>query len=288
MKNQDNLYRFLFENLGVRGEWVQLNQSWQSAKRHQTATETVQNQLGQALAAVALLSATIKFKGSMILQAQGEGPIKTLVAQTTEERKIRGLVRGKKPIKEDSLADLFGQGRLVITIETEIGAPYQGIVPLSGKNLASAIETYFDQSEQLKTRLWLFADQNRAAGLLIQELPGKNNNDDWERLTVLADTITEAEMLNLDCEQILHRLFHQEQVRLFPAEPIEFACSCSRGKIENTLRTLGRTELEQIVEEQGKIEVNCEFCGEQYVFDPIDVENVLRQDSTMPSPETRH
>ncbi|MGR9036161.1 MAG: Hsp33 family molecular chaperone HslO, partial [Gammaproteobacteria bacterium] len=182
MQDQDVLRRFIFEELGVRGEWVRLENSWQAAKRYQKGSPVVEQQLGQALAAVAMLSATIKFNGSMILQAQGDGPFRTLVAQSTQDRKIRGLVRSLETVEAGPLESMFGKGRLVLTINSGNSEPYQGIVPLQGKDLAAALETYFMQSEQLKTRLWLFADDRRAAGLMIQELPAqKSYRSDWER-----------------------------------------------------------------------------------------------------------
>lgn len=289
MIEQDLLRRFLFEELGVRGEWVKLTSSWQTAKHHQRGSEIVQQQLGQALAAVVMLSAIVKFKGSMILQAQGNGAIKTLVAQATDQRKIRGLIRGKENVIDGSLESIFGQGRLVLTIESENGKPYQGIVPLHGSNLAAALQVYFEQSEQLKTRLWLFANATHAVGLLLQELPTQGDHrTDWEHIEILANTVTEQELFELDCEQLLYRLFHQEKVRLFDAEPIEFSCACSRSNIEKTLFAMGRTELEDILKERDNIEVNCEFCSEQYHFDKVDVEKILSQNAPVNDAETRH
>ncbi len=289
MIEQDLLRRFLFEELGVRGEWVKLTTSWQAAKLHQSGSENVQRQLGQALAAVVMLSATVKFKGSMILQAQGDGDIKTLVAQATDQRKIRGLIRGKEKVATGSLETMYGQGQLVLTIESQNGHPYQGIVPLQGSNLAAALQTYFEQSEQLKPRLWLFANATHAVGLLLQELPTQESYQaDWEHIEILANTVTEQELFELDCEQLLYRLFNQEKVRLFDAEPVEFSCACSRPNIERTLFAMGRTELEDILKERDIIEVNCEFCSKQYRFDKIDVENILSQKRTVIDSETLH
>jgi molecular chaperone Hsp33 len=289
MIKQDFLQRFLFTELGVRGEWVKLGDSWQAAKQHQQGSEVVQQLLGQALAAVALLSATVKFKGSMILQAQGEGDIKTLVAQSTHDRKIRGLVRSQPDVAEGRLEDLFGNGRLVLTIEMADSDPYQGIVALAGENLAAALENYFTQSEQLKTRLWLFANDTHAAGLLLQELPAQPHfQADWEHIEILASTVTGPELLTLDCEAMLYRLFNQEKLRLFDAEPVEFQCACSQGRIERTLRALGRAELHDMLCEQQRIEVVCEFCGAQYVFDNVDVEGFLAQETPGAPSATHH
>ncbi len=156
-------------------------------------------------------------------------------------------------------------------------------------NLAAALQTYFEQSEQLRTRLWLFANETHAVGLLLQELPAQESYvADWERIEILANTVTEQELLELDCEHILYRLFNEEKVRVFDAEPVEFKCACSRSKIEEALRALGRTELENILQERGNIEVNCEFCSERYNFDKVDVENMLSQESMANDSETRH
>ncbi len=251
MIEQDILRRFLFEDLGVRGEWVNLTASWQEAKAHQQNNTVTQSLLGQALVAVVMLSATIKFKGSLILQAQGDGDIKTLVAQASDERKIRGLVSATADVTAGSLETMFGQGRLVLTVDAGGATPYQGIVPLQGENLATALESYFVQSEQLNTRLWLFADEHHAAGLLLQELPAHDDNKtDWQHLEILANTLTEQELLTLDCETLLYRLFHQEKVRLFEAETVAFECSCSAQRIGRTLRAMGKQELDSILQER--------------------------------------
>lgn len=279
MTEQDFLRRFLFEELGVRGEWVNLTTSWQAAKQHQQGSAVVQQLLGQALAAVVMLSAIIKFKGSMILQAQGNGNVKTLVAQATDERKIRGLVRSSGDVETGSLESLFGEGRLVLTVDVGGNMPYQGIVPLQGRDLATALETYFVQSEQLNTRLWLFANEHQAAGLLLQELPAQNTDKlDWQHIEMLANTVTEHELLTLDCETLLYRLFHEEKVRLFDAEPVVFECACSRQRIERTLRAMGTKELDSMLQERDTIEVICEFCSAHYAFDRVDITALQHED----------
>ncbi|MEC4749920.1 Hsp33 family molecular chaperone HslO [Methylomicrobium sp. Wu6] len=286
---EDSLRRFIFEEFGVRGEWVKLTDSWQSARQNQHGNMTVLENLGQALAAAALLSATIKFNGSIIMQAQGDGAFRTLVAQSTHDRKIRGQVRCAGEVEQGPLEAMFGQGRLVLTIRPDNSDPYQGIVPLKGDNLAAALQTYFIQSEQLDTRLWLFANDKVAAGLLLQELPThKDFKFAWERIVTLADTLTKTELLNLDCEALLHRLFHEEKVRLFDTEPVQFECACSTQKIEYALRSLGEQELEHILEEKGAVEVGCEFCNKQYRFDRIDVQKLLTGDLSPYQADTRH
>lgn len=289
MKEQDCLRRFLFEELGVRGEWVRLQTSWQQSKQYQQLSEGVQEKLGEAMASAVLLSATIKFEGAMILQAEGRGGLKALVAQATHDRKIRGLARGDKQITAGSLAEMMGEGRLVITVEPEEGEPYQGVVSLEGEALADVITRYFLQSEQLETRVWLFANETHAAGLFLQELPVQESYEaDWERISTLASTVTQEEMLTLGCEEMLYRLFNEEKVRLYEPEAIEFECGCSLQKIEKALITLGKDELNSILEEREKIEVDCEFCGEQYHFDKVDVDSLLSGQSLENRSETKH
>lgn len=280
MQEQDKVRRFLFEQHGIRGVWVKLVDSWQAAKQFQNQSEIALNQLGQALASVTMLSTTVKFNGSMILQAQSDGAISTLVAQASNDYKIRGVVKCAKTPVGNSLAELFGQGRLVLTIETGQGNPYQGIVPLQGDNLAAALQTYFEQSEQLKTRLWLFANSTHAAGLLLQELPSQEGQpNDWETIEILANTLTEQEMFDLDCHELLHRLFHEEDVRLFNSESVEFECSCSRQRVENAIRAMGEDKARAILDEQGIIDVTCEFCFEDYEFYEPDVDVIFNSEN---------
>ena len=258
---------------------MQIKDSFVQAKQHQVlVSSAVEAELGKALAAVALLSATIKFKGTMIMQLQGKGDLTALVAHADNEQHIRGLVRSNECVNGHTLREMVGEGgRLVLTVESEGGERYQGIVGVEADNLSQVLENYFQQSEQLATHIWLFANSERAAGLLLQELPGTDSTNklDWEHLYILANTITADEMLNLDCETLLHRLFHEEQVRLYEPDPVKFQCGCSNEKIATTLVALGRSELESILNDQGVITVDCQFCGAHYTFDSVDVERIL-------------
>ncbi|MGX2029159.1 Hsp33 family molecular chaperone HslO [Methylocaldum gracile] len=288
MSEFDSFQRFLFEDLGIRGELVRLDASWQAVLERHPYPPAVSSQLGQALAAVLLLSATIKFKGSLILQAQGHGPLNTLVAQATHQRTIRGLAHWRGEVTGETLSDIYGPGHLVLTVQNEDSEPYQGIVALEGDDLAGAIETYFSRSEQLATRLWLAADEQRAAGLLIQELPAKQRDrDDWMRVEYMADTVTEGELLNLPSQELLYRLFNEESVRLFDSEPISFRCGCSRERIESVLLTLGNHEVESILEQEDSVEVGCEFCNRRYHFDRVDIGGLFTNEIRLPSSPTR-
>ncbi len=285
MIHQDKFQRFIFEGLGVRGEVVSLDHSWQAVLATREYPAAVKFQLGQSLASVVLLTGTIKFNGSLILQVQATGPLTTLVAQATNGKSIRGLARWTDGVPTGPLSDVFGEGRMILTIESEQNEPYQGIVSLQGADLAGALETYFTESEQLRTGIWLAADQRRAVGLLIQELPSHSGQeDDWERVKILADTVTDKELLDLSGETLLYRLFNQEQVRLFEAEPIVFRCKCSSKRIENTLYALGRNEVDSILQERGVIDVDCEFCNRRYQFDSVDMGRVFAKSSVVKSP----
>ncbi len=271
----DQMYRFLFESLGVRGELVQLGASWRAVRDNQAYPDIVAGQLGEALAAVMLLSGTIKFQGSLILQIQARGPLRLLVAQATDQRTLRGLARWEgdnlEVVSGEGLAAIYGDGRLVITADAPTGERYQGIVPLDGGDLAEALEGYFAQSEQLPTRLWLACDGEHAAGLFLQRLPGESPDEDgWERVNALAATVREDELLTLSAQDLLHRLFHEELVRLFEPEPVAYRCGCSRERIVDALRGLGRHEVDDLLESEGEIRADCEFCGRHYVFDRVD------------------
>lgn len=272
----DQLHRFLFEQHAIRGELVQLRASWQSVQQAHPYPDSVASPLGQALAAAMLLSASIKHRGSLVMQISAGGPIRSLVAQATHQRTLRGLARWEREPTGNTLRSLFGEGQVLITVDSEKGERYQGIIPLQGDNLAQALEGYFGQSEQLPTRLWLAADRNHAAGLLLQQLPGSDaDSDAWNRLGLLSDTLEDEELLQLPAEQLLTRLFHEETLRLFDAEPCAFRCGCSRERIEQTLAAMGEAETRQIMEEQGEIRVDCEFCNRNYRFDAVDLETLF-------------
>jgi len=272
--DDDYLYRFVFEQFGVRGEFVCLGSSWLAVRERHDYPPLVEQQLGKALTSVLLLSGTIKFRGSLILQLQGDGRIQALVAQATEQRTLRGMARFDEVLKTQQEVpenELLGQARLVLTAEAPSGERYQGIVPVDGGDVASAVEGYFVRSEQLPTRLWLAADAGHAAGLFLQRLPQTHDDDEhWERVCMLADTIRDEELLNLDAQEVLRRLFHEEDLRLYEPEPVSFRCSCSRERVGETLASLGEGEVAQMLEEMGSIEVNCEFCAANYVFDTVD------------------
>lgn len=289
MQNSDTQQRFLFENSNVRGIFIHLGNSYQTALNRYEYPSLVAEQLGQALVASALLSATIKFDGSLIMQTQSNGLINMLVAQCNQKRHIRGLARWQSHLLPDRPHNPYGDGHMTITIDNKNDDRYQGIVDLAGGSLARAIENYFKQSEQIQTHIWLAADEQQAVGMLLQHLPGQEPDQDlWNRIETLGTTLTREEMLNLSTEEVLYRLFHEEEVRLFEDEPVSFRCSCSRDKVANMLRALGSDEVHDILKEEGKISVGCEFCNQQYEFDAVDAEELLASVAQTPTSTTKH
>jgi molecular chaperone Hsp33 len=290
-RDGDCLHRFVFERTNVRGELVHLDASWQAVLERQSYPRQVATLLGQAFAATALLSATIKMSGSLHFQLQGDGPVSLLLVQVGADRTLRGLAHWNA---DDELPEAFprlvGTARLSLTIDPgEGGERYQGVVAVEGASLADALENYFATSEQLATRMWLAANETRASGMLLQQLPRASDDADaWNRDVHLGDTVTEDELLELDARDLLFRLYHEEDVRLFDPEPFSFRCSCSRTRIETVLRGLGYDEVQSILAEQGRVRVNCEFCGQRYEFDAVDAESLFAAADQPEIPTTRH
>lgn len=291
MKNHDRIQRFLFEDEPIRGQLVSLDISWQTILERSDAKGYAREILGHALAAVSLLASTLKFDGNITLQIRGQGALHMLVAQATSERTLRGIIRQSHAIEDEtaSLAEIFQSDKIVITIDSGKGKPHQGIVPLSGHTLSEALGAYFEQSEQLQTHLWLAANDNNASGLLIQKLPGEPHDPDaWDRILKLSETVTDSELYGLASEELVYRLFHEEAVRVFQQHPVNFECSCSRDRTGSMLRSLGKPELEDILQTEGNIEITCEFCNEHYSFDAIDVEGLFSERFSENSSTTRH
>jgi len=300
MVDRDALRRFMFEHAPVRGEIVRLEESWRALLTRQDYPPAVRALLGEAMAASALLASTLKFDGLLTLQIQGEGALNLLVAQCANDLTVRGLAKWRGDDPRGTLAELTGGGRLAITIErSERRERYQGIVLADTGTLAACIEAYFAQSEQLPTRLWLAADGDVAAGMLLQQMPGDGGDDDgeqaaepqtpdavgpeaWRRAILLADTLSSEELLSVGSTELLRRLFHEEHVRLMDHRPVQFRCSCTRDRVESALRLLGRAELADLLSAEGQIEVRCEFCNKAYALDAVDMEQLLAVDVASP------
>lgn len=279
----DRLRRFLFENAALRGHWVRLSRSWLAAREHQDLPVPAMALLGESLAATALVAASLKFKGTLTMQLLGSGgAVKMLVAQATDQRTLRGVahVAGDAAGRGAGFHDQIDGGRMVVSVEQGEGvAPWQGIVPLDGDSLAECLGHYFEVSEQLPTALVLAADAGSAAGLLLQKLPapedqgeaaGADAQDLWEEVTALLATLGSEELLTVEPDALLRRLFGAHDLRLFEAESVHFACRCDRERVAGLLRGLGSAEVESILAEQGAVTVICEFCQKPYRFDKVD------------------
>ena len=291
MPVHDNLQRFIFENAPIRGEIVHLDATWQAVLERRQYPPRVREVLGELMAAAALLTSTLKFDGRLIMQIQGKGPVSLLVVECTSDRTMRAIAQWQGEIPDAPLAALVGDGRLAVTIDPLKGKErYQAIVALEGLTVAEAFENYFARSEQLATRLWLASDPQQAAGMLLQRLPDADPSDDdaWVRAVHLGSTITREELLALPVREIVHRLYHEEDIRLFSRTPVSFRCSCSRERVEAVLRMLGRDEIHSILDEQGSVSVDCEFCGSRYEFDRIDAEQLFAALHSAPATPTRH
>jgi molecular chaperone Hsp33 len=291
-KQPDTLQRFLFENAPVRGEFVHLEASWRSILERHDYPAPLLCIMGELAAAAVLLAATLKLRGSLVMQIQGRGPIKLLVVECTGDLQLRATAKWTGELA-GSMSDLLKEGLFVITLDPKDGKEiYQGIVEPKGDSISAMLENYMAQSEQLETRLWLTANGERAAGMLLQKLPeGKDLPDDeedaWERAGMLADTLSADELLNDPAPILVHRLYHEDDIRLFDAQPVTFHCSCSRRSVGQMLKLLGRDEIHSILAERGGVEVFCEFCNQRYEFDAIDAE-LMFVGAGLPASESRH
>jgi len=290
--SSDSLHRFLFEHAPLRGEIVRLDNVWQSVIERHNYPAVLRDLMGELCAAAVLLAATLKLKGAMVLQIHGKGAVKLLVVECSGDLELRATAKWEGDLSHGTLQDLVGDGRFVITLDPKDGnQAYQGIVALEGDSIAEILQNYMTRSEQLETRLWLAADGKRAAGMLLQKLPEREasrDEDAWGRATQLADTLKPEELLQLPAGELVHRLYHEEDIRLFDAQPVVFRCTCSRENVAQMLRMLGRAEVDAILAERDNIEVHCEFCNERYVFDRVDADAVLADVMAMSANKTLH
>ncbi|MFG6413767.1 Hsp33 family molecular chaperone HslO [Roseateles sp. DC23W] len=297
------LHKFLFDGLPVRGMLVRLTDEWRELlSRREPGQEyppELRDMLGEMSAAAVLMQANIKFNGALVLQVMGDGPVKLAVAEAQPDLAFRATAKCVGTVAPgaslEAMVNPRGQGRCVITLDPKDKfpgqQPYQGVVPLYGdhheplQKMSEVLEHYMLQSEQLDTKLVLAANGDIAAGLLIQRLPvegegnleGRRNEDDiglsdaFNRISILAATLTSEELLTLDADTVLRRLFWEETVTRFEPQVPRFACTCSRERVGQMLRGLGREEADSVLAERGDIEIGCDFCGRHYRFDAVDV-----------------
>jgi molecular chaperone Hsp33 len=288
----DSLRRFLFEHASIRGEIVRLDATWQSVIERHDYPPVLRDLMGELCAATVLLAATLKLHGSMVLQIHGKGAVKLLVVECSGDMELRATAKWEGDLSGRTLQELVGDGRFVITLDPKDGnQAYQGIVALEGESIAEILQNYMTRSEQLETRLWLAADGKHAAGMLLQKLPekgGLQDDDPWDRAVLIAGTLKPEELLNVPAEELVHLLYHEEDIRLFESQSVVFRCTCSRENVARMLRMLGREEVDSIIKERGDVEVHCEFCNQRYVFDRVDADAVFTDIMAISANKTLH
>lgn len=280
MAHQDQLHRYLFENYAVRGELVTVSNTWQQMLENHDYPLPVKTLLGELLVATSLLTATLKFAGDITVQLQGDGPMSLAVINGNNRQQMRGVARVQGEIPENAdLKTLVGNGYLVITITPEEGERYQGVVGLEGDTLAACLEDYFLRSEQLPTRLFIRTGEVEgklaAGGMLLQVLPAQETQaNDFEHLAVLTETVKAEELLALSAEDVLWRLYHEEEVTLYDPQDVVFKCTCSRERCADALKTLPDEEVDSIIAEEGEVDMHCDYCGNHYVFNAMDIAEI--------------
>ncbi|MCB5163063.1 Hsp33 family molecular chaperone HslO [Marinomonas algarum] len=269
----NEIQRFSFDSSNVRGERVLLNKAYQEIIKRKDYPLVLEKLLGEFVAAIALLRDIVKIDGVLTIQAKGNGFLSTLMTECDEHQNLRGIAQwDDSQVVPDviSLKEALKGGYLAITIQPRNGQRYQGIVELVGDTLSECLEQYFSQSEQLPSRVWLAANGAQCGGLFLQRLPDEqakaNDEDAWERLTHLASTVKEEELLGLETGELLHRLYHEEEIRLYEAKSMQFGCSCSRQRTLDAIMSLGSEEIREVLIEQGSVKVDCQFCAEEYEF----------------------
>jgi molecular chaperone Hsp33 len=287
----DRVRRFVLDRFPIRGHAVRLADAWLALREHQDYPPAVQQLLGEAISAVVLLAATLKFNGTLTLQLQGKGLVSLLVAQCTHDFKVRGMARHDAIGADADFRVLAGEGTIVVTVEaSDRASNYQGVVPITGDSLAESLEAYFQQSEQIPTRVLLASSPRVVAGMLVQRIPGEGGTQvridepaldaAWQRADDAMSSINPNILLVDDTEQRLVDMFGVDEVRVFSGHEVDFECRCSRERVASVLRSLGAEEVRSVVEEQGSCTVTCEFCQKPYLFDAIDVEQLF--DSVAP------
>lgn len=311
MKNlTDTLHHFIFEDklnnpMPIRGNLVHLNETYKQVLQHQTLPAPLKYALGELMAASALLSATLKMDGALVLQIQSKGALKLLVVECNSNLSMRATAKWDESktelMAQQTFFDLVKNGHFIITLDPNEGEAYQGIVPIEGESVAEMLQNYMLRSQQIETSLWLHCDETSASGILLQKLPDFGGHlggvsssnleydaDAWNRMNHLANTITNDELQSLPAETLLTRLFGEEDIRLFEPKPTQFYCSCSKNSVASMLRMLGEEELNSILAEFGKVEVNCDFCNKHYLFDAVDTAQLLATEATINISDAKH
>lgn len=281
MKESDGLQRFMFEHASIRGEIAHLDDTYTNIMHQHAYPPVVKKLLGEAVVACLLLAGSIKFEGEISLQFHGDHRLPLLLVQCTHQLHIRAFAKHQE--ENDELVDYqsaFLQGKMALIInQYQQTQKYESVVPIHSISMAENLMHYFAQSEQIPTRVWLAIDGTRAAGMLLQLMPDQNSlqrEQFWEYAIQLGQTLSDHELLNLENATILHRLYHETELRLYDKRPAKFQCRCNIEKMKQVVRVIGEKDTQQLLKEQGKVEITCDFCNQQYAFDAIDVAMLFR------------
>mgnify|MGYP003391142283 FL=1 len=280
MPEIDTLQRFMFEHASIRGEIAHLDETYKTIIQQHPYPPMVKQLLGQALVSCLLLTGSIKFEGEITLQFQGDHRLPLLLVQCDHQLQLRGFAKYQQEDDVDYNA-AFLEGKMVLTInQNDQTQAYQSVVPILSLHMGENLMHYFAQSEQVASHVWLAVSDETAAGMLLQLMPGQNTQqreEFWEYAVQIGQTISENELLTLDNPTILHRLYHETELRLYTARPVRFRCRCSEEKMKQVLTVLGEVETKQLLQERGVVDVACDFCNRHFKFDSIDVALLFRK-----------
>ncbi|MBA2652296.1 MAG: Hsp33 family molecular chaperone HslO [Tatlockia sp.] len=281
MKETDSLQRFMFEHASIRGEIAHLTETYQTIMSQRPYPPMVRNLLGEALISCLLLVGSIKFEGELSLQFQGDKRLSLLLVQCDHQLNMRAFAAYQDFLEPNDYAEAFLKGQMVLTInQYNKTQAYQSIVPIQSTSMSENLTHYFAQSEQIASQVWLAVNDDKAAGMLLQLMPGQDSSQReqfWEYAVVLGQTVSQEELLTLDNQTLLHRLYHETELRLLENRPIKFQCRCSEEKMKNVLTILGEEEARKLLQERDKIEINCDFCNTHYSYDAIDITILFRK-----------
>lgn len=274
MKHNDIIQSFLFQNANIRGQIARLHDSYQTIIKQRAYPHFVKKMLAESLISTALLAGNLKFEGELSLQFQGDSRLPLLVVQCTDKLELRACANFGENLGEPAYADAFLAGKLSVSVrQINQEQPYQSLVPIQSLSMSENLSHYFIQSEQVLTKVWIASSEELVAGILLQALPGENTTlreEFWQYAITLGDTVSDEELLSLDNRTLLTRLYHESDCTLFHARELCFKCRCSAEKIQQALIILGKKEVDELIKEQGKVEVHCDFCNQYYHFDAVD------------------
>jgi len=276
----DSIQRFLFKDLNIRGQHLKITQAWAKLTENRGYPKALKTLFGELTAMTVMMANGMKNEGSVIMQVQGTGPVNLLVVEVSHDLKIKGVAKTNRELTNEQTPDeLLGDGKILVTLEnTQTETHYQSYIEREGNSLIESFEAFFNQSEQLPTKLWLASDDHSLAGVMIQKLPDTENSDadGWDRITHLSSTLTDEELCSLEVHDLLHRLFHEETIELFDAKPIQYHCPKEIDKIEAMIKGLGEEEVRQLLAEQGEIVINNDMCHFHVRLTQEDIDRIFK------------